>query len=69
MINVGKHPTISKLEENIVEAHILDFNENIYEKEVKVEFVDYLRDEKKFSTVEELINQLKVDKDKCIKLL
>ena len=69
MINVGKHPTISKLEKNIVEAHILDFNENIYEKEVKVEFVDYLRDEKKFSTVEELIDQLKVDKDKCIKLL
>ena len=61
MTNIGNHPTISPLSENIIETHIFDFSEDIYDKEIEIEFVEFLREEKKFSSLEELKEQLKKD--------
>lgn len=61
MVNIGMHPTISKLDEPSVEVHIIGFNDNIYGKKLTIEFVDFLRDEKTFASLDELINQLKYD--------
>ncbi len=58
MINIGKHPTIKELKESIIEVHIIDFNENIYEKNVEVYFISFLREEKKFNTFDELKKEL-----------
>ena len=59
--NLGKHPTISMLDKPILEIHLLDFSREIYGEFVTVIFKKYLRDEKKFSSVEELKNQIKID--------
>ncbi len=58
MINVGKHPTIKELERDIVEVNILDFNKDIYNETIKVIFKYKIRDEKKFSSLTELKEEL-----------
>lgn len=58
--NVGEKPTIGKYEKNI-ETHIFDFDKELYGKEIKVEFLDKLRDERKFDDIEFLCNQIKKD--------
>lgn len=60
MMNIGRRPTFDG-EELTMEAHIFDFHENIYGKEVQVQFVKRLREEKKFSGIEDLKDQLKKD--------
>lgn len=64
--NVGVRPTVSS--ENgsdsmgiYAETYILGFQGELYGKNIKVQFIDYLRDEKKFSSIEELKNQ--IDRD------
>lgn len=61
MLNIGLRPTINgtKLQ---TEVYILDFDENIYNQTIKLEFIDFLRDEKKFNGIEELVAQLNLDK-------
>ncbi|NBK97290.1 MAG: bifunctional riboflavin kinase/FAD synthetase [Erysipelotrichia bacterium] len=61
MINVGHNPTMNYQENTSIEAHILDFNENIYGKKIRFYFLSYLREEKKFSSLEALIEQLHKD--------
>lgn len=61
MMNVGKRPTFD--EKLSLEVHILDFNENLYNKSLKIYFVKRLRDEVKFHNEEELIEQLRRDKE------
>ncbi len=58
--NIGFNPTVngSKLS---IETNILQFNEDIYGKLIKIEFLERIRDEKKFSSLDELKNQLKQD--------
>ncbi len=67
MINIGYNPTFNN-QLLSVEAHILDFDQNIYGEQVKFHFVDRLRDEKKFSNILELKNQLEIDKNKTEEL-
>ncbi len=61
IINIGNNPTVGKLKKNIIETHLLDFDSNIYNKDIKVSFLDFIREEKKFSSLNELKEQL--DKD------
>ena len=63
MLNIGYRPTIGNSDEKNVEVHILNFNENIYSERVEVFFVDKIREEKHFKTIEELILQLEKDRD------
>ncbi|WP_240903656.1 bifunctional riboflavin kinase/FAD synthetase [Chengkuizengella sediminis] len=66
VLNIGVKPTF--YEENItptLEAHIFDFSEDIYDEEIKVEFLSYLRDEKRFQSVEALVEQIKEDVKKA----
>lgn len=60
--NIGINPTFTP-DKQIpnVEAHILDFDRDLYGQEVKLEFVARLRDELKFSSVDELIKQIHAD--------
>ena len=63
MINIGKNPTIGSRENNSLEVHILNFCGDIYEHELKIEFYTRIRDEIKFSSIDELKLQLKKDRD------
>ena len=64
MICVGTHPTIHQLLKPIVEVHIIDFNENLYGRELYVEFVSYIRPIKQFDSMEDLREQLLKDEEK-----
>ena len=63
MTNIGNHPTIDRLDYESIEANIFDFEEDIYQKEVEVYFLEFMRDEKKFDSVNDLIAQLNHDRD------
>jgi riboflavin kinase/FMN adenylyltransferase len=67
MSNIGIKPTFGGIQKT-VEIHILDFKDNIYGEKIEVQFIKRLRDEKKFNNEKELINQLKIDKKKCMKI-
>lgn len=60
VVNIGKNPTL-KPGELSVEVHILDFNRDIYGKKIDVSIEKHLRDEKKFSSMEELRQGIKND--------
>ena len=59
--NVGANPTFNTENELHVETHLLNFTRDIYGDEIKVFFYKKLRDEKKFQTVNELVEQIKTD--------
>ncbi|MGE5106150.1 MAG: bifunctional riboflavin kinase/FAD synthetase [Sphingobacteriales bacterium] len=61
MMNIGVRPTVDGLR-RMIEVNIFDFDEDIYGELVKVEIVKRLRDEKKFSGLDELKQQLQNDK-------
>lgn len=58
--NIGIRPTFN-LEKPILEVHIFNFDRDIYKKYVEVEFVKFIRDEKKFDSVEDLKKQIEND--------
>lgn len=62
--NVGVNPTFKDDKKTIVETNIFDFDEDIYGETIKVEFIDFIRDEKKFTSVNELIDQISEDVQK-----
>lgn len=65
--NVGFQPTFNDREKQlVVEVNLFDFDEDIYGETIGVYFVDYLRDVQKFSSIEALIEELKIDKIKAI---
>ena len=64
MICVGTHPTIHQLMKPIIEVHIIDFNENLYGRELYVEFVSFIRPVMQFASMEELREQLIKDEEK-----
>ncbi len=59
--NIGFAPSIKGEKEVTVETHFLDFNRDIYDKLIKVELVAYIRQEIKFNSLEELVNQINLD--------
>jgi riboflavin kinase/FMN adenylyltransferase len=58
--NIGYRPTFGK-KDLLIESHLFDFNEFIYGLEIKIEFLKRIRSEKKFDSVEELIENIKKD--------
>lgn len=63
--NIGIRPTW-QVDKPLAETHIFDFNGDLYDKNVRVELISYLREEKKFSSVEELKKQLEYDKGSIV---
>ena len=67
VINVGKNPTFDA--QNVtVESHLLDFNENIYGENIRVEFVRRTRGDYKFASMDELKAQIARDVQEAEKL-
>jgi riboflavin kinase/FMN adenylyltransferase len=63
--NIGVKPTVERDIKPLAETHILDFSGDIYGKKISVEFIDFVRKEKKFSSLEELKTAIKNDTEKC----
>ena len=69
MCNLGVRPTFNETD-FVMEVHFFDLSSNdIYGMLIVVEFLERIRDEKRFSNPEELKKQLIRDKDTCIKLM
>ena len=64
--NVGSCPTVKEREIH-AETLIADFDGNLYGKKIKIHFLGFLRDEKRFESIEELKTQIYLDKDRSIK--
>lgn len=70
VMNLGKKPTfVDNLEKPTLEVHLFDFSESVYGKELTIEFISYLRPERKFSAIDELISQIHRDADQARTLL
>lgn len=59
--NIGNNPTFKDTDQLHIETNLFDFNNDIYGEVLNIEFLHKLRDEKKFSTVNDLIMQIKTD--------
>ncbi len=59
--NVGARPTFNDFEKSSAETHILDFNGDIYGREIRLCFLEKLRETRQFSSAGELRNQVAVD--------
>ena len=66
MMNIGYNPTFGSNKKTI-EVNIFDFNRDLYDKNIRIEFLKFIRDEIKFDNAEELQNQLIEDRENCIK--
>ena len=69
MLNIGHRPTINNGNNLSIEVNILNFSENIYHKEMRIEFVKYLRPEEKYDTIDALIAQMHKDREKTARIL
>lgn len=67
--NIGIRPTLEDGEIPTVESRVLDFNGDLYGKTIKIELLHYLRPERKFSSVEELKEQILIDSEMTKTLL
>ena len=69
MLNIGYRPTINNGTDLSIEVHILDFQGDIYHQKMRIEFIDFLRPEEKFNSVDELILQMQKDKEATTRVL
>ena len=69
MLNIGTRPTIGNGETTSVEVNLLDYDGNLYDQRLTVEFVARLRDERRFDSRSELMSQLALDEAAARELL
>lgn len=63
MLYIGRRPTLHTDNEISVEVNLFDFNGNLYNQSMSVEFIDFIRPDRKFDTKEELVAQIHQDKE------
>tara|TARA_Y100001936_G_C16065127_1_gene666728 strand:+ start:637 stop:1563 length:927 start_codon:yes stop_codon:yes gene_type:complete len=68
MMNIGIRPTVGGTNKSL-EIHFFNFKDNIYGKNVSIEIIKKIRDEEKFSSIDQLKIQLKKDEQFCLKLI
>ena len=68
MLSIGYRPTINNGNDLSIEVHILDFEGDIYNQQMRLEFIEFLRPEVKFDSIDELIAQMHKDKEESIKV-
>lgn len=66
--SLGANPTF-EYDGIKLESYVLDFNQDIYDKNIQIEFIEFLRDEIKFNSKDDLIKQISQDEKKCRKLI
>lgn len=69
MTYIGNRPTMHDDRPQSIETHIISFEKELYDKEIKIRFVDFVRDDKKFDNFEALKRQIGIDEQIIINLL
>ena len=68
MMNIGNRPTLQSDGETSLEVNIIDFEGDIYNRTLKIEFIDKIRDEMKFKSVQDLTEQLEKDRETVVNM-
>ncbi|MBL4668462.1 MAG: bifunctional riboflavin kinase/FAD synthetase [Flavobacteriales bacterium] len=68
MLNIGSRPTLKENSNETIEVNIFNFDEEIYNKKIEIEFYERIRDEQKFENISELKKQLEIDKQQVIQI-
>ena len=68
MTNIGVRPTVASGGSRTIETHIFDFDELIYGLDIRMRFLERIRDEKRFDSLQELVEQLRKHKMTCQKI-
>jgi riboflavin kinase/FMN adenylyltransferase len=66
MMYIGKRPTVTNQPNINIEINIFDFNQNIYDKNISIQILKFLREDIKFNHLDELKEQLKVDEKNAV---
>ena len=61
ILNIGITPTVLNSKKVKIEAHLFNFNENIYDKNIVIQLKKYIREEIKFNSIDDLIKQINID--------
>ena len=61
ILNIGITPTVLNSKKLKIEAHLFNFNENIYDKNIVIQLKKFIREEIKFNSVDDLIKQINID--------
>jgi riboflavin kinase/FMN adenylyltransferase len=69
MMNIGVKPTINNKNEQTIEVHLIDFSDNLYDSEMRVELIQRIREEMKFPSLKELSLQITEDKKTALTIL
>jgi riboflavin kinase/FMN adenylyltransferase len=64
-VNIGVRPTFDTGRGELIEAHILDFDGNLYGKQLRLDFISRLRGERRFQSAEELVKQMRRDVERA----
>ena len=67
MCNIGVRPTVGAASGRTIETHVFDFDESIYGLDFRVSFLRRIRDERKFSSLDELRVRLAADREECLR--
>ncbi len=69
MLNVGSRPTVNtNVDHRSIEVHIFDFSADIYQCDISVSFMERIRDEVKFGSLDQLKEQLALDKTRTLSI-
>ena len=68
VLNIGIRPTFLT-EKPLAETHIIGYSGDLYGEKVRVRLKKHIRDENKFSSIDEIISAIQNDKNECIKIL
>jgi riboflavin kinase/FMN adenylyltransferase len=68
MASIGVRPTFQPAGKRTIEVNIFDFDKDIYDSDIQIRFLRRIRDELKFDSAEELIQQMHKDKERSSEL-
>lgn len=69
LMNIGLRPTFEDVTEQVIEVYLLDFQGDIYGREVTVKLLEYMRPELKFASAQELVHQMQKDTEDARRLI
>ena len=65
IMNIGNRPTVDGISQTI-EVHFIDFDKDLYNQEITIEVLEFIRDEHKFNSLDALKNQIQKDKEQSL---
>lgn len=70
MVNIGRRPTVDRPGAPVsIETHLIGFSDDLYSRSVTLEFVEFLRGESRFNSIDALRSQLENDRDATLRQL